>query len=177
MLSDRFYLLCWRVLGSSGRFSIVWDRGADPCLPEDILPWRGKDKRQERNENKIQKDKMWQMMEVVKQWRRERLGESWARGSARPFIILDFSLLLLMYNSPSFVRTSCCQSERPEEISGCSVVYHYVARRTAVVMMHPTSERQVTDWSAELKQEDRVSADEKWIDTMLYFRFNRLTQM
>lgn len=70
MLSDRFYLLCWRVLGSSGRFSIVWDRGADPCLPEDILPWRGKDKRQERNENKIQKDKMWQMMEVVKQWRK-----------------------------------------------------------------------------------------------------------
>lgn len=54
--SDCLYLLCWRVLGSSGRFSVVWDGGTDPCLPADILAWRGKDKGQKRNKINNQKD-------------------------------------------------------------------------------------------------------------------------
>lgn len=62
-------------------------------------------------------------------------------------------LLFFMCGSPLFGRTLCCPSGGPEGISGCSVGYHYVARRMAVVMTHQTSETQVTDWSAELKQE------------------------
>lgn len=91
--------------------------------------------KQERDENKIQ----------------EMMGES-KRLSVR-WIGL-FSVLRWMYSSPLFVMTSCCQSERLQAISGCSAVYHYVARRTAVVMKRPTSETQVTGWSAELQQED-----------------------
>lgn len=67
--------------------------------------------------------------------------------------------LFFMHDSPLFVRTLCYPSGGPEGISGCSVGCHYVARRMAVVMTHQTSETQVTDWSAELKQEHRDSAD------------------
>lgn len=41
-----------------------------------------------------------------------------------------------------------------------------------VVMMHPTSERRATDWSAELKQEGRVSTEEKRIPTMQYLEIH-----
>lgn len=47
-----FYLLCCRVLGSSGRLSVVWEMGSDPCLPADMLPWRKEGKRQIENRNK-----------------------------------------------------------------------------------------------------------------------------
>lgn len=124
------YLLCWRVLGSSGRFSVVWDGGADPCLPEDILAWRGKDKWQKRNEINNQKDIPG-----------ERFVESLGRSTSS----------LLMSNSPLSVMTPCCQDDWREGTSGCSAVYHCAARHTAAVMMRPTSERQVTDWSAGLK--------------------------
>lgn len=58
VISDSVYLLCWRVLGSSGRFSALWDRGTGPCLPEDILPWRGGNRRREWNENKDKKERV-----------------------------------------------------------------------------------------------------------------------
>lgn len=71
---------------------------------------------------------------------------------------LDWTLFF-MCSSPLFVRTLCCPSGGPEGISGCSVGCHYVVRRMAVVMTRQTSVTQVTDWSAELKQDHTDSAD------------------
>lgn len=93
--------------------------------------------KQERNENQTQE--MTGVMGVKSQ-----------RLSVRQIWL--FCLLRWMCSSPLFVMMSCCQSE--QVISGCSAVYHFVARRTAVVMKRPTSETQVTGWSAELQQED-----------------------
>lgn len=91
-------------------------------------------------------------------WRKEkeRGAESWVRASTPPVFKLDFCYFWLC-DSPLFVRMWCCQGARPKGISGCSVVCRFVVTRTAAVMMHPTSGRRGTDWSAGLKKEDMES--------------------
>lgn len=93
-----------------------------------------------------------------KMWGRERDWMSHEQGEA---LLHSLNWTFLCYfwscDSPLFVRMWCFRGARPEGISGWSVVCRSAVTRTAAAMMHPTSERQATDWRAGLKQEVKVS--------------------
>lgn len=147
------YLLCCRVLGSSGRFSVVWDKEAEPGFPEDMLPWKGKNRwrgRSYANENKEARthvvenhaDKMGQMRAVITQ--------------------LSLCYFFGFQGSPWFARTWCCQDARPNETSGCSVACRSAATRTAAAMKCRTSGRPGTGLSAGLKTGKHRIGVEEW---------------